>query len=182
MHYLHKILVYIPDAVSDRSGCDREALLRKIRTYAEEATECFYEDVYDWRETESAGRWGREYPINVLLAEDDPQLFEKELASVMENQKAETLGYLAQLKNTVGTDLDRITGVIQNCTGCTDNTDGTTLAYFLYCLAAHLYGEYRCDSGFYNTRKYTARLYPADIEAAGAKPEDWALVIFDYHA
>lgn len=35
MHYLHKILVYIPDVVSDRRGCEKTELLEAIRNHAE---------------------------------------------------------------------------------------------------------------------------------------------------
>ena len=39
MHYLHKILVYIPDVVSDRRGCEKTELLEAIRNHAENQTE-----------------------------------------------------------------------------------------------------------------------------------------------
>ena len=32
MHYLHKILVYIPDAVTDRDNYERSELIDAIRT------------------------------------------------------------------------------------------------------------------------------------------------------
>ena len=54
-------------------------------------------------------------------------------------------------------------------------------SYYLHCIAAHLHGEYRCDSYFYNTHDYTARIYPADIEAVKSETHNWALVMFDYH-
>ncbi len=54
-------------------------------------------------------------------------------------------------------------------------------AYYLHCVAAHLYGEYRCDSYFYNTSECTSFICAEDIEAVKASPSDWALVMFDYH-
>ena len=54
-------------------------------------------------------------------------------------------------------------------------------AFYLHCVAAHLYGEYRCDSCFYNTSEWTAFICAEDIEAVKASPSDWALVMFDYH-
>ena len=44
-----------------------------------------------------------------------------------------------------------------------------------------LHGEYISDSMFFNASAYTARLYQSDIEQIKAAPQDWALVMFDYH-
>ena len=43
MHYLHKILVYIPDVVSDRRDYEKTELLEAIRNHAENQTESYYE-------------------------------------------------------------------------------------------------------------------------------------------
>lgn len=108
MHYLHKILVYIPDVVSDRRDYEKTELLEAIRNHAENQTESYYEQAFDWRETGCAGRWSTEYPTNVLLAEDNPTRFVSELSAAMEEQQNEIRCCLAQLENTVGTDLKEI--------------------------------------------------------------------------
>ena len=64
--------------------------------------------LFDWRETGCAGRWSTEYPTNVLLAEDDSTRFVNELSTAMEEQQNEIQCCLAQLENTVGTDLKQV--------------------------------------------------------------------------
>ena len=53
MHTLHKILVRLHGGnvpVADPED-DRSTKISAVRSYAESETECFYQDVYDWRET-----------------------------------------------------------------------------------------------------------------------------------
>lgn len=54
-------------------------------------------------------------------------------------------------------------------------------AYYLSKIGKMLHGEYISDSMFFNASAYTARLYQSDIEQIKAAPQDWALVMFDYH-
>lgn len=61
MHYLHRILVYLPDVISEEKMKEKE-LLETIRLYADAETECFYQRAFDWRETDSAGCWSDMYP------------------------------------------------------------------------------------------------------------------------
>ena len=90
---------------------------------------------------------------------------------------------LGELKSTVGTDLEAIAAGLSRRRYIHAGSDSFSqmTAYYLHCIAAHLYGEYLCDSYFYNASEYTARLYPDDIEIVKETPEDWALVMFDYH-
>lgn len=55
MHYLHKILVYIPDAVSAEAEMTKEEKMDAVRSYADEQTADYYGSVFDWRETDCAG-------------------------------------------------------------------------------------------------------------------------------
>lgn len=183
MHYLHKILVYIPDAVFVRRDLEKADLIESIRTYAENETESYSDQAFDWRETDCAGRWSTEYPTNVLLAEDDSTRFVNELSTAMEEQQNEIQCCLAQLENTVGIDLKQVVKRLLDKKSYEDSVCGedAMTQYYLHCIAAHLHGEYRCDSYFYNTHDYTARIYPADIEAVKSEPHNWALVMFDYH-
>lgn len=178
MHILHRILVKIHDAVSDMGNCDNEEIIEAIRSYAESETEAYCGYAYDWRETDTAGRWSERYPINVLFSRDDPEAFIQELEDVAKNQRREINSCLGELKSTVGTDLEAIAAGLSRRR---DNHFSQMTAYYLHCVAAHLYGEYRCDSYFYNASEYTARLYPDDIEIVKETPDDWALAMFDYH-
>lgn len=183
MHYLHKILVYLPDAGVALATDERETVVSNARSYAESTTEDYYGQAFDWRETDSAGRWSREYPVNVLLASDDLERFISELEETLENQYGELQCCIAQLKGTVGTDLEKIAQGIWEQVSYMDNHDGVNCmtTYYLHCIAAYLYGEYRCDSCFYNSHDYTARLYKEDIDKVRQEPDNWALVMFDYH-
>ncbi len=108
MHFLHKILVKISDAVADRELYENGELIDAVRNYAENETEAYYGRVYDWRETDSAGRWSARYPVNVLFADDDLDSFVCELEAAMENQRQELQFCLSEVKSSVGTDLERI--------------------------------------------------------------------------
>lgn len=54
-------------------------------------------------------------------------------------------------------------------------------SYELLCIGKLLHGEYCISSGFYNTFNYDANIYSVDMDTIRQKPEDWALVMFDYH-
>lgn len=183
MHFLHKILVKISDAVADRERYENDELVDTVRRYAENGTDSFYERAYDWRETESAGRWAAEYPVNVLFADDDLDSFIHELEEAMDNQRYELNYALRTIKNSVGTDLEKIVEGLAGRKRALNGEDGfnNMTAFYLHCVAAHLYGEYRCDSCFYNTSEWTAFICAEDIESVKADPSDWALVMFDYH-
>lgn len=187
MHYLHKILVYIPDVIVEEETPedempDRDQLLEMIRRHAENETEGFYPTVFDWRETETAGRWEDEYPVNVLLARDDPDRFTAELKQAVDWRDAEIKHCLDQLKSTVGTDLEKIAEGLRMGKGREEKDGFNYLTdFYLHSLSAHLHGEYRCDSYFYDTHEYTADLCPAAIERVREDPQKWALVLFDQH-
>lgn len=184
MHYLHKILVYIPDVVPDVSETDHEVLIRRIRSYAEEVTDGYYNTAFDWRETDTAGRWSYDYPVNVLLASDDNAQFIAELDQVLESQSNEIQYCLHELKKVCNGDLEKIAeGIWKRPQYPLQQEDGfsSLTAYYLHCLADYLYGEYRHDSYFYNSNDYSARLYPDKYEEVKASLNDWALVMFDYH-
>ncbi len=183
MHCLHKILVYIPDVEKECGKTDRTELMDEIRSHAEDRTESYYEQAYDWRETDTAGRWEDVYPNNVILASDDSDRFVKELEECLLSQKREIDEGYAQIKNTVGTDLTEIINGIWNMRDYSDKQDGFTnmTAYYLHHISDLLYGDYNHDSMFYNAHEYTGRIYQSDIEEVKKTPENWALVMFDYH-
>lgn len=183
MHYLHKILVYIPDVDKEYKKSNRAELIDEIRSHAEDRTESYYEQAYDWRETDTAGRWEDIYPNNVILASDDVDGFVKELEECLLSQKREIDDGYAQIKNTVGTDLTHIIDGIWNMKHYSDQSGGfsSMTAYYLHHIADLLHGDYNYDSMFYNTHDYTGRIYPIDIDDVKKSPEEWALVMFDYH-
>ena len=183
MHYLHKILVYIPDVMEELGAIEKSELANEIRLCAEQRTESYYESVFDWRETETAGRWQNIYPQNVLFALDDIQRFSDELSEILQEQKNHIDYALSALKCTVGTDLEKIIDETWNLKEYSDNSEGFSCmtAYYLSNIASILHADYESDSLFYNSHEYTARLYPSDIEEITKSPGDWALVMFDYH-
>ena len=98
MHFLHKILVRIPDAVADRELYENDELIDAVRNYAENETESYYGQAYDWRETDSAGRWSARYPVNVLFADEDLDSFVHELEEAIQNQRQELQFCLCEVK------------------------------------------------------------------------------------
>lgn len=184
MHFLHKILVHIPDATDLEMDAPKQDILSEIISHARSETECFCDRAFDWREDDSAGRWSDEYPQQAYLASDDLDWFLKELNDIQTGQKFEINTALQHLRESVGTDLTEIVSKLWDRDGKNyDPAQGITemTAYYLRVLAQLLYGDYRCDSCFYNTKGYTARLYKSDLDEIKENPENWALVMFDYH-
>lgn len=182
MHYLHKILVHIPSATD--ADAPREQILKDVIEHAKSETECFYERAFDWREDDSAGRWSETYPQQAYIAADDLEWFLKELAEVQANQRYEIDNCLQHISEDGGADLTMLSDKLWNRESVSHdigNSITEMTAYYLCCLAQYLYGEYRCDSYFYNTKDFTARLYKSDIDEIRQNPNEWALVMFDYH-
>lgn len=73
MHALHCILARLPDGAA---GTDPEELKAEARSVAMSETEYYYEDVFDWRTEEDAGRWADEFPgQGVVLGLEEPERF-----------------------------------------------------------------------------------------------------------
>lgn len=183
MHNLHKILVYIPDVVTDAKSLKRDSLIDAIRSYAEDETEDFFIRVFDWRETKSAGRWSNAYPENVLLGCEDPAAFYKELEQCYQAQKAEMDELVTILKESVGTDIEHIAHGMwkQNNDDAPEGGFDLWTGFYLNRLAMLLNGDYFFNSMFYNVRDNTARIYKNTFAAVQESPDEWALALFDYH-
>ena len=182
MHYLHKVLVHIPDI--DDEWENKEELKELIRSKAEDETENYADQTFDWRETESAGGWKEEYPEQVYIAADNLEWFLNELECVLASQKHEIDCCLKNITEQCGTDLDMLVNELWNISDEYDKTRpgyNDFTAYYLSKIGKMLHGEYISDSMFFNTSAYTARLYQSDIEQIKAAPQDWVLVMFDYH-
>lgn len=183
MHYLHKILVYIPDVSKEADSMIRDSLVSAIRSHAESETEGFYKEVFDWRETDTAGRWSDAYPENVLLGSDDPNSLYEAVAECYQTQKSEIDHLIALLKSSVGVDIEHIASGIwdRNYEDKPKNGFDLLTALHLHRLSDLLYGRYIDDSLFYDAHEYTARIYKNTLAALKEHPEDWAVVMFDYH-
>lgn len=181
MHYLHKILVNVAE-LKKQEG--HKPSKEDVRYFAESSTEDYYMRAFDWRETDSAGRWKDEYPKQVYFAKDNLEWFLQELERVLASQKHEIDHCLKEIIKNGETDLNRIANGLWNITDMFDKTEpgyNDFTAYYLSKLGKLLHGEYISDSMFFNASACTARLYQNDIEQIKASPQDWALVMFDYH-
>ena len=87
MHILNKILVNVKALLGDTADMDRCEVMNMVRDHAEQETDCFYEDAYDWRETDTAGQWAQTYPENVLLGSENPEQLREEIADAETAQK-----------------------------------------------------------------------------------------------
>ena len=76
MHILHKILVYNEDGFDSMAENER---ISSARSMAENSTDSYFGDVYDWRETETAGAWSEEYPKQVYFADENLEWFINEI-------------------------------------------------------------------------------------------------------
>ena len=174
MHYLHKILVPLKDHYGNSrfdSVSDKE-LKDEIRFFAESETEDFYGAVFDWRETETAGRWQCDNSENVILSKNDINTFIKELERCAEYQKTEINNYLKEIKRC-SLDLSELVK---------KHFEGEIIPGFaLLKLSNFLYGRYMDDSLFYDLDTYSANVDKRTIQKVKECPDDWALVMFDYH-
>ena len=75
MHVLNKVLVYKEEGFD--FNVPEEERISEARSIAENETEDYCGPVYDWRETENAGRWSDEYPKQVYFAQDDIDWFKR---------------------------------------------------------------------------------------------------------
>ncbi len=177
MHYLHSILVYIPDAITVNHNTTKEDIFAAVKNYAEDETERFCNQVFSWRETNSAGSWESEYPQQVYIASDDLTWFISRLENIRIFQNYEIDTDFSRISNDIGTDLGCIIQVLQNRDVLYDST-----ANYLQGIGELLNGTYRFNSCFFDIHRYTARIYSKTIEEICKSPKDWALVMFDYHS
>lgn len=182
MHILHKILVYKKegfDSIEEESERISEA-----RCIAENETESYFGNVYDWRETETAGAWSDEYPQQVYFASENLDWFIHEIQQSVQAQKAEIAIYMENIKSKKSMDLEQLVNELMDDNlqpGTVSSRFFSDVAFSLLKLSRLLYGDYDCDSGIYNTNGNTARIFQEDIEAIKQEPNKWALVMFDYH-
>lgn len=167
MHALHRILVYLPDI-----GLGGDATIDDVRRHAVDETEQFYNHVFDWRETDSAGRWSGGYPENVIFGRDSTLKIIKELVDLSEVIGNEIKRCVKCLyKETSTYDISKIVS---------SKTSGMG-KYYLQKIGSLYYGEYTFDSMFYNTRDCDSLITDALIDEIKENPRDWAVVLFDYH-
>lgn len=142
MHYLHRILVYIPDICSVGKNYPG-ATKQQIRSYAKYQTECFDGHAFDWRETMTAGRWGYEYPENVLLAADNPERFQKELQTAQSFQQEAMNQALKYLEDNDYLDLKKLAAAVMEDAQDSPNTQHSLsmAAYYLGCFADLIKGK-----------------------------------------
>lgn len=182
MHVLHKILVYNEDGFDTFET--EEERVDFARSTAEYETENYVNEVYDWRETDSAGRWDEEYPKQVYFAADDVDWFINEINDAIHCQELEIGHYQQELKEGIGLSLETIIPLLKDrkCWSMAGkDNDNSMMAYCLLKLSRLLYGDYDIDSAIFNTRGYTAKIYNEDIEQIKQEPNKWAMVMFDYH-
>ena len=182
MHILHKILVYKEDGF-EKIESEQERI-DEARSLAEYDTEKYFEDVYDWRETDTAGSWSDEYPKQVYFATDDLDWFINEINEAVDSQKAEVARYMEEIKSNNGTDLESIVSILMDNNLQPDAPSArfsSATSFALLKLSRLVYGDYDCDSGIYNLASSSARIYNQDIERIKQEPNKWAMVMFDYH-
>lgn len=183
MHKLQRVLVRLSDVFLTPESRTREQLVEGARSYAKEMTEYYRGLVFDWRETETAGRWADEYPCNVIFAQDDTENFIATLKDCNEYRRAVINAHLINLKYDVGTDLETIVAGSLAAENKKNGFDNYLRApNSLYGLAEMLYDRYNADAEIFNTAEpnitYVSEALLNEIEE---KPTNFALVLFDMH-
>lgn len=183
MHKLQRVLVRLSDVFLTPESKTREQLEEGVRSYAKAMTDDYRGVVFDWRETVTAGRWADEYPCNVIFAKDDTENFISILGKCNAERQSFINGYLTELKETVGADLETIVaGAL-----AAENKEKGYGAYLkapgtLYRLAEMLSDRYNDDAEIFNTAEpnitYVSEALLNEIEE---RPTNFALVLFDMH-
>lgn len=168
MHALHRILVKLED---------KDETIDEIRSFAKSETEDYY-NAYDWRETDTAGRWESEYPCNVILGRDEPDKIIEELITVRKEQENVLHHHIVCLKKYCPS--TNIEDIIKNSPR-SNFGEGGWISYHLKSIADHLVGVYDFDSAFFNTEDSDSIVSDDLVEEIKKKPEDWAIVLFDCH-
>lgn len=182
MHTLHTILVYIPDVQID-SSCSRAEKIRKIRDYADNMTEGFVDFVFDWRETGTAGRWSSSFPENVLLVSENLENAEEKLLSCSQYQKDLLEKHIRKLTEWCDEPVSQVARRLWDMEAniITECSPKDRAPFEFMEIAKQIYGVYMSDSYFYDTSEQTARITEKTLKKVKAAPQDWALVLFDYH-
>ena len=187
MHSIHAILVNITDAIRNDekkiTEMTKEELKERVINYAENHTDSFYGFAFDGRELLE------DEPV--LFASDNWDAFEEMLLAIDRDQKNYAKHMLGYLKEEAGsTDVSEILSNIllaNDRTANREDVDSNTWrfdflnqgAWALGQIAKMIHGDYAFESEFYDTFRGTA-LIPF-IDTLKEKPEEWALVQFEYH-
>ena len=170
-HTLNGVLVDISSFTGDRNS-----IIMQARRAAEDGTEEFYDRVFDWRETDSAGRWSSKYPENVILGTEKPDDLLEAVLELKTNQKNAMFHHLNEIRK-ISCDIDVI---FQNM--LTENDAGFNMtAYHFRKLGQIASAEYTVDSYFYNTIAYNSKITDELMDDIKANPSKYAIVMFDYH-
>ena len=168
MHALHRILVYLPDIALGVAPTAAD-----VREYAAEVTESYSDNVFDWREIDSAGRWSNAYPENVIFGRDSTLQIIKELVDVKAAIEGEIKRCVKLLHEETSTyDISKIVSSKTSSLG----------KYYLQKIGLLYYGEYTFDSMFYNSHGYDSLITDELIDNVKENPRDWAVALFDYHS
>lgn len=188
MHYLHTILVPIdtvPENYKTMSQEEKNEIdeddICSARNYAENETESYYDQAYDWRETATAGGWSDMYSPNVILGRKSPKRFRKELNKNKTWQKNEIENLIKEITEKTDNNLTTIVEYIKENKEKDPRERDSTVEYNFMLLARYLYGEYFYDSKFYDAEHHTAELTDNRIKEIEANINNYALVFFDYH-
>lgn len=179
MHVLVNYLVQIPAAIDPDvlDKADREDIANALRCYVEDQTEHYQGDVFDWRETYTAGGWKNEYPENVLFASSDPEVFVDRLMHIRECQRRTIAAYLDQIEQVYGT-----TDLVQIAKQSTDPNCKRKAEWTLCQLANELNGRLTSGSDFFDCEERTTVISDATLDKIRQNPEKWAVVLFDQHS
>ena len=166
MHYLHKILIET-DGETDKNWLKQDAI---------DKLERFRNNVFDWAEYQTAGRWADNYPDNVILGCEDVEGLIKAIEESRETQISELKWYQENLK------IDSIDEFVKDfINGTTSNIDEMQKFYLLK-IAETIFGQYACDSYFYNTIDGESTINDRLYNFIRANADNLALVIIDIHS
>ena len=186
MHAVHCILVDLEsanvvidereatlDKLADQNGKEPD-YVSELRNYADLKTEEYRNDIFDWRETKSAGRWSEEYPCNVVTGKLERgrflELFE-EFSVQPEDEAKDYIRRFIQENNG-----ETLTLAFENLAKL-DSMQTFRLKQAIRLLN----GDYTFDAHFYSVFHCGSRLSKNEKQEVCDYPENFALVFFDCH-
>lgn len=187
MHYLHAILVKLPDRASFNNAEDMAETARQI---AIEATECHGDgEVWDWRE-EDAGCWANQYPRQgVVLGGTEECLFLKLLEKWRQRPLESALEELdiarqcAQLAFWPASPEELARRLWEGGQEKQQQAAGfLPLWDYLFVKSMRLaYGHYLSDSHFYSVPDDSPKISHGTLQETREHPNRFALVFLDFH-
>lgn len=176
MHSLHRLLIDITDPeLGLDDNMSKEEQIDLIRNFA--LTNSVAQGyAYDWRTETDAGRWSDQYPNNLVLGKDDPQLIIDEVLCGRNYQDHYMDGLIIRAKDENIDNLETRWEIVK-----TQDSKGSTNLLDIQLAANFLSGNYTFDSCFLFVNDDVPIVCDYIIDKVTNDPSKFAILFTDCH-